>query len=100
VDCLKSCWGLAIREGAVEGVGCPGWECTKDRAQPGVEPHQEQDKEDERGKDAEQGREKKGEVDVDFVTSVVGDELATRYVWLLEKKRVETGTFRLPESEN
>lgn len=73
----------------MEGVGCPGWECTKDRALPDAE-----DKE----KDAERGNEthgeKKREIDVDFVRGVVGDELATRYVWLLEKKRVETGTSR------
>ncbi|KAJ9093948.1 hypothetical protein QFC20_007004 [Naganishia adeliensis] len=79
--------GEAYIEGAVEGVGCPGWECTKDRALPDAEG---KEKDTERGNETGQDGEKKREVDVDFVRGVVGDELATRYVWLLEKKRVET----------
>ncbi|KAI5450973.1 hypothetical protein NCC49_002465 [Naganishia albida] len=86
LDCLTSCWALAIREGAVEGVECPGWECTKDRAKSGAEVESgEVAREDETV-----GERETSEVDVDFVRSVVGDELAERYVWLLEKKRVET----------
>lgn len=106
LECLTECWSLAVREGAVEGVACPGWECVKGR----VKAQQQQGEvvgaettetvKVERGQgveaaaDAEVGGEE--EIQMDLVREVVGTELADRYKWLKEKKRVENGEFLSP----
>lgn len=70
-ECLEACWGLAIREGAIAGVACPGFECIKARVKA-------------EGMEA-------GDVEMGLLGRVVGDELVRRYVWLKEKKKVENG---------
>jgi hypothetical protein len=70
MECLASCWGLAIREGAIAGVACPGFECIKARV---------------KAEGKEDG------VDLELLRKVVGEELEERYVWLKEKKKIENG---------
>ena len=68
-DCLSSCWSLAIKEGSVENVACPSFDCVKSR---GSEP-------------------KCGGMSVALVTQVVGEEWTERWEFLRSKRIVETG---------
>ena len=72
VECLYSYFELNIREGLVKNVGCADMECVKQ--------NQKQD-----------AKSKSGTVDVDEVEEIVGKDLKDRYVWLLEKQKIESG---------
>lgn len=106
-----------MREGAVDGVACPGWECVKGRVKAQAQAQQQVEGEGRQGEvgtngldgtapergeeqsldDAEVGNGGVSEeIPLELVRQVVGDELAERYNWLKEKKRVENGTSSYP----
>lgn len=68
--CLSSCWTLAIEEGTLENVSCPSVTCVKQRA---TSTNPDQD------------------TDVELVKEVVGDDLASRWTSLKEKRKAEIG---------
>lgn len=67
--CLSSCWVLAIEEGTLENVSCPSITCVKQRSTSSAE----------------------GEVDLELVQEVVGEELQSRWLSLKEKRKAEIG---------
>lgn len=77
VECLYSYFELNIREGMVQNVSCADTECVK------------------RARKA--GQESCGLVESDELEDIVGKELKDRYIWLLEKQRIESGKCMLHE---
>lgn len=83
VECLYSYFELNIREGMVRNVGCADAECVKRNQKLGKDQH--------------------GSIEAEEIEEIVGAELKDRYVWLLEKQRVESGMFSqiiAPQSAN
>lgn len=79
-ECLEACWGLAIREGSISGVACPGFDCIKARVK--AEGAEEED------------------ANQELLMKVVGQDLTERYVWLKEKKKVENGESATRHTEH
>lgn len=88
------------------GVACPGFECTKDRAREDARVREGAGSAAGGSGTAQEAAEDTASVTIDSTTSssssassvdvalverVVGKSLAERYVWLVEKKRVENG---------
>lgn len=88
-ECLKDCWGLAIKEGNVANVACPGEECVKARSSRGAVMEGNQSAENNLREDVREPS--TCEINLDTLQNVVGKELKDRYVWLAEKKRVDSG---------
>ncbi|KAK4688333.1 E3 ubiquitin-protein ligase RNF14, partial [Tremellales sp. Uapishka_1] len=75
VECLQSCWALAITEGSLQSVSCPSVDCTKSRTT----------------KDPSTGLEQEDEINAELVESVVGRDLRVRWETLKVKRKAETG---------
>lgn len=73
--CLKDYFSLLIKEGLVRLVSCPGLACVQKR------------------KEVDSGA--TGVVAREQLLEIVGEDLTKRWEWLLEKNRVESGTWTL-----